>query len=74
MVQEKVGHMQSCCLLAQIPARGRGYAASSHSIPILREFFMWKEANTMAKEQQKKEMLGKLEIAQSFLARRRSGC
>lgn len=55
MVQEKVGQMQSCCLLAQIPAKGRGYTSSSHSIPILREIFMWKEESAIAKEQQKKK-------------------
>lgn len=55
MVQKKVGQMQSCCLLVQSPERGRGYTSSSHSIPILREFFMWKEENTIAKVQQKKK-------------------
>ena len=76
MVQEKVGQMHSCCQVAQIPARGRGYAALCQSAPILKDVFTWKEENAMTEEQQtrqKREMVGKSERAQSFLAGRRSG-
>lgn len=77
MVQEKVGHTHSCCQVAQIPARGRGYTALGQPAPILKDVFTWKEENVTTEEQktrQKREMVGKSGRAQSFLAGKRSGC
>lgn len=76
MVQEKVGQTQSYCQAAQTPAKGRGYTALCQSAPILKDVFTWKSENPMTEEQQtrqKREMAGKPERAQSFLAGRRSG-
>lgn len=76
MVQEEAGQAHGCCQAAQIPARGRGDTALCQSAPILKNVFTWEEENGMTKEQQtrqKREMVGKAERAQSFLAGRRSG-
>lgn len=67
MVQEKVGQTQSCCQVAQIPARGRGCTALCQSAPILKDVFTRKEENAMTEEQQtrqKREIVGKSERAE----------